>query len=213
MVDVGERTGRAGSAVSPRAHPDWKESGCALDLLRWSHFLRRTGTHVAGKCSSSKTPLNGDPKRNEIAAGTGAAQGFDHVFRIALAHFNLAHSLPNGGKPMARVRCITEMGMGVDVHGRDATKAARRAVSDAIRHSSLGFVRMLGKTPHDMLVDVTIGAPNPDAVDISAVAKELPYGTVTVKAIKGGLEIPAEGGGDAITIANAAVIVSLDDGK
>ena len=39
---------------------------------------------------------------------------------------------------MAKVRCITEMGMGVDVHGRDATKAARRAVSDAIRHSSLG---------------------------------------------------------------------------
>jgi uncharacterized protein (TIGR02058 family) len=28
---------------------------------------------------------------------------------------------------MARVRCIPEMGMGVDVHGRDATKAARRA--------------------------------------------------------------------------------------
>ena len=43
---------------------------------------------------------------------------------------------------MARVRCITEMGMGVDVHGRDATKAAKRAVSDAIRHSSLGFVRI-----------------------------------------------------------------------
>jgi hypothetical protein len=47
---------------------------------------------------------------------------------------------------MARVRCITEMGMGVDVHGRDATKAAKRAVSDAIRHSSLGFFIMLGKT-------------------------------------------------------------------
>ena len=45
---------------------------------------------------------------------------------------------------MARVRCITEMGMGVDVHGKDATKAARRAVSDAIRHSSLGFFRMGG---------------------------------------------------------------------
>jgi hypothetical protein len=24
---------------------------------------------------------------------------------------------------------------------------------DAIRHSSLGFVRMLGKAPHDMFVD------------------------------------------------------------
>ena len=102
---------------------------------------------------------------------------------------------------MARVRCITEMGMGVDVHGRDATKAAKRAVSDAIRHSSLGFVRMLGTTPHDMFVDVTIGVPDSGAVDTSAVAKELPYGTVTVKAVKGGLEIPAESGGDATTMA------------
>jgi uncharacterized protein (TIGR02058 family) len=66
---------------------------------------------------------------------------------------------------MARVRCITEMGMGVDVHGRDATKAAKRAVSDAIRHSSLGFFRMLGKTANDMFVDVTIGVPDPGAVD------------------------------------------------
>ena len=111
---------------------------------------------------------------------------------------------------MTRIRCITEMGMGVDVHGRDATKAARRAVSDAIRHSSLSFFRMLGKTPADMLVDVTIGVPDPADVDTTAVAKELPYGTVTVTAVKGGLEVPAEQGADAIIIANAAVIVSLD---
>jgi len=114
---------------------------------------------------------------------------------------------------MARVRCITEMGMGVDVHGRDATKAARRAVSDAIRHSSLGFFRMMGKTAHDMFVDVTVGVPDPAQVDTAAVAAELPYGTVTVTAVRGGLEIPAENGGDAIIIANAAVIVSLEDGK
>jgi uncharacterized protein (TIGR02058 family) len=114
--------------------------------------------------------------------------------------------------PMARVRCITEMGMGVDVHGKDSTKAARRAVSDAIRHSSLGFFRMVGKTSKDMFVDVTIAVPDPSSVDTSAVAKELPYGTVTVTAVKGGLEIPAESGGDSIIIANAAVIVSLDDG-
>jgi uncharacterized protein (TIGR02058 family) len=121
--------------------------------------------------------------------------------------------MPNDGRnPMARVRCITEMGMGVDVHGRDATKAARRAVSDAIRHSSLGFFRMVGKTSSDMFVDVTIGVPDPSSVDTAAVAKELPYGTVTVTAVKGGLEVAAERGGDAIIIANAAVIVSLDDG-
>jgi uncharacterized protein (TIGR02058 family) len=88
-----------------------------------------------------------------------------------------------------------------------------RRPSARCRTSSLGFVRLFGKTPHDMFVDVTIGVPNPDAVDAAAVAKELPYGTVTVKAVKGGLEIPAESGGDAIIIANAAVIVSLDDGK
>jgi uncharacterized protein (TIGR02058 family) len=114
---------------------------------------------------------------------------------------------------MARVRCITEMGMGVDVHGKDATKAARRAVSDAIRHSSLGFFRMLGKTADEMYVDVTIAVPNPEGVDTAAVAKELPHGTVKVTAVKGGLEIAAEQGGDAILIANAAIVVSLDDGK
>src|SRR6201992_3867755 len=113
--------------------------------------------------------------------------------------------------PMARVRCFTEMGMGVDVHGRDATKAARRAVSDAVRPSSVGFFRMVGKTANDMFVDVTVGVPDPGAVDASAVAKELPYGTVTVPAVRGGLEVPAESGSDAIIIANAAVVVSLDD--
>ena len=112
---------------------------------------------------------------------------------------------------MARVRCITEMGMGVDVHGKDSTKAAKRAVSDAIRHSSLGFFRLVGKTGKDMFVDVTVAVPDPGSVDAAAVAKELPYGTVTVTAVKGGLEIPAEQGGDSIIIANAAVIVSLDD--
>ena len=111
---------------------------------------------------------------------------------------------------MARVRCITEMGMGVDLHGRDATKAAKRAVSDALRHSSLGFTKIVGKTAHDMIVDVTIGVPDPSSVDTAAVAKELPYGKVTVTAVKGGLEVPAETGNDSITIANAAIVVSLD---
>ena len=48
-------------------------------------------------------------------------------------------------------------------------------------------------------------------VDTADVAKQLPYGTVTVTAVKGGLEIPAEQGSDAIIIANAGVIVSLDN--
>ena len=58
---------------------------------------------------------------------------------------------------MALVRCVTEMGMGVDVHGLDYTNAAKRAVFDAIHHSSLGFPRLVGKTADDMRVEVTIG--------------------------------------------------------
>jgi len=61
-----------------------------------------------------------------------------------------------------------------------------------------------------MMIDVMIAVPNPEGVDTAAVAKELPYGTVKVTAVKGGLEVPAEQGGDSILIANAAVIVSLE---
>jgi len=62
---------------------------------------------------------------------------------------------------MALVRCIMEMGMGVDVHGRDYTNGAKRAVFDALHHSSLGFQRLIGKTADDMQVEITIGSPHP----------------------------------------------------
>ena len=52
--------------------------------------------------------------------------------------------------------------------------------------------------------------PEPAAVDAEAVAAELPYGKVSVRAVAGGLEVPGERGDDAILIANAAVVVSLD---
>ena len=114
---------------------------------------------------------------------------------------------------MAMIRCVTEMGMGVDVHGLDYTKAATRAVFDAIHHSSLGFQRMLGKTADDMTVNVTIGVSKPEKVDTKAVAASLPHGTVTCEAVAGGLEIPSVDGNDGLLIANAVIIVSFDDGK
>ena len=116
---------------------------------------------------------------------------------------------------MAMVRCITEMGMGVDVHGLDYTKAATRAVFDAIHHSSLGFQRMRGKTADDMTVDVTIGVSQPDQVDTKAVQATLPHGNAkgSCKAVLGGLEIPSAEGNDGMLIANAVIIVSFDDGK
>ena len=114
---------------------------------------------------------------------------------------------------MALVRCVTEMGMGVDVHGLDYTNAAKRAVFDAIHHSSLGFPRLVGKTADDMRVDVTIGVPKPEAVDRQAVLEALPHGTGHINVVHGGLQVLYEGSNDGPLIASAIVIVSLDDGK
>jgi uncharacterized protein (TIGR02058 family) len=110
-----------------------------------------------------------------------------------------------------KTRYVTEMGMGTDVHGRDYTQAAERAVFDAIHHSSLHFFASLGKTADDMFIDLLIGVPEPDKVDTERVAAALPYGTVSIKVQKGGLEIPADDGNDAIVIANAGVVVRLAD--
>ncbi len=109
-----------------------------------------------------------------------------------------------------KTRLVTEMGMGTDVHGRDYTQAAERAVFDAIHHSSLHFFQTLGKTATDMFIDLLIGVPEPDQVDTDRVAAALPYGTVTVTVEKGGLEIPTDDGSDAIVIANAGIVVRLD---
>ena len=112
---------------------------------------------------------------------------------------------------MALNRYVTEMGMGADVHGKDYTKAAKRAVSDAIRHSSLNFFCALDKSPNDMHITVHLGVGDPDAIDKQAVDAELPYGKVTVEPVLGGLEVPNEDGSDSIVIANAAVVVCFDE--
>ena len=114
---------------------------------------------------------------------------------------------------MAFVRCVTEMGMGVDVHGLDYTAAAKRAVFDALHHSSLGFQRLLGKTADDFRVEVTIGVPKPEAVDRQAVLETLPHGGGHINVVHGGLQVLNEKGDDSWLIANAIVIVSMDDGK
>ena len=44
---------------------------------------------------------------------------------------------------MSETPYVLEFGMGVDVHGQDSTTAAKRAVSDAIRHSSLPVLRLI----------------------------------------------------------------------
>jgi uncharacterized protein (TIGR02058 family) len=111
---------------------------------------------------------------------------------------------------MALKRIILEMGTGNDLHGSDYTKAALRAVQDALHHSSLSVIRSLGRDPNEIQVEVTIGVQQPAKVDAEAVKKSLPRGKVTVKAMKGGLNVPGEQPHDEIVIATAAIAVRLD---
>lgn len=104
-------------------------------------------------------------------------------------------------------RIILEMGTGNDLYGMDYTKAAKRAVQDAIHHSSLTLFKSLGMDPNAMQIELNLAAQEPDKINLEEVAKELPYGMVTPRAIKGGLNIPDEVTGRVSVIVNAGVVV------
>ncbi|HEY6984026.1 Lin0512 family protein [Reyranella sp.] len=111
---------------------------------------------------------------------------------------------------MTLQRLALEIGLGTDIRGGDYTKAAVRALRDALWHNSLTIANALGKSSDDMQVEVLIGVPQPDRVDKSEVLKVLPHGTGVVKVVEGGLEIANESGTDKTVIAQAAAIVRLD---
>ena len=107
-------------------------------------------------------------------------------------------------------RIILEMGMGNDLYGEDYTKAACRAVEDAIRHSSLILFRSLGFDHADMQVKVTIGVQQPAQVDTAVVVQKLPRGKAEVTAVKGGLNVVDAENNSCSVVATAAVEAYLD---
>ena len=111
---------------------------------------------------------------------------------------------------MAKKRMVLEIGMGTDIRGSDPTKAACRAVRDALRHNSLSIAPALGQPLDAMIVDVHVGVPRPDKVDKAQVLAVLPYGKGNVTVTEGGIEIPNDAGTDSTLVANACVVVSLD---
>lgn len=102
-------------------------------------------------------------------------------------------------------RMIIEMGMGNDQYGQDYTKAAARAIEDAIRHSSLALFQTLDLSAEDMQVQVTIGVQKPEAVDCDVLRSALPRGQVQIRATHGGLDVENLQTGGVIVIASAAV--------
>jgi uncharacterized protein (TIGR02058 family) len=107
-------------------------------------------------------------------------------------------------------RVVLEIGMGTDIRGTDPTKAAVRALRDALWHNSLSIANALGQDTDSMQVEVTIGVPDPHNVDKAEVLAVLPHGTGTVNVVTGGLKIPNADGTDATLIAHAAAVVKLD---
>ena len=106
-------------------------------------------------------------------------------------------------------RLILEMGTGNDLYGMDYTKAAKRAVQDAIHHSSLTLFRSLDIDPNTMEIELNLAAQEPDKIDLEEVAKELPCGKVTPKGVFGGLNIHDEVTDRTSVIVNAGIIVRL----
>ncbi|WP_027235905.1 Lin0512 family protein [Leisingera caerulea] len=112
---------------------------------------------------------------------------------------------------MSEKRIILEMGTGNDLYGQDYTKAARRAVQDALHHSSITLFSKLRLDHSEMRVEVTIGVQQPEAVDCNLVAQDLPRGRASVQAVKGGLDVEDAEEGTRHVIATAAVEAWLPD--
>ena len=106
---------------------------------------------------------------------------------------------------MTEKRIILEMGTGNDLYGMDYTKAASRAVQDALHHSSIVLFKSLGYDHHDMRVQVTIGVQEPDKVDVVTLAAELPRGRAEVCAVLGGLNVHDPEQNTTHVIATAAI--------
>lgn len=111
---------------------------------------------------------------------------------------------------MAWKRMVLEIGMGTDIRGGDSTKAAVRALRDALWHNSLTIGNAVDQSSDDMRVEVTVGVPKPETVDLQALVDVLPHGTGTAKAVEGGLAIPKQGSDDVTLIAHAAAVVYMD---
>ena len=113
---------------------------------------------------------------------------------------------------MSQLPMILELGVGSALRSGSYTKAACRAVRDALWRNSINLVEVFGAEKSSMQITAEIACQNPDAIDLNAVQAEFPYGNVTATAVQGGLDIPNPNKPDqpSAIIAHAAITVSLD---
>ncbi len=90
-------------------------------------------------------------------------------------------------------RYVIEIGMGIDQHGQNPTKAAVKAVRDAItRVCTVGLLELFDLDfEKDVRAEVIIGVPYPREVDVEEVRKAIPLKCEkVVRIVEGGLKGP-----------------------
>ncbi|KAK4531901.1 hypothetical protein CCYA_CCYA10G2758 [Cyanidiococcus yangmingshanensis] len=117
-----------------------------------------------------------------------------------------------------------EIGLGVDLHGQDAQRAAERACQDAMQRNSYPGLRKFLPFPGDlqtMKVHVLLGVPPEfhDRIRAADIKRLFPYGQVVVQVVSGGLAASAgihlqehgdRPGDDRMVIVNAIITVGYD---
>ncbi|MCB1905947.1 MAG: Lin0512 family protein [Rhodocyclaceae bacterium] len=111
---------------------------------------------------------------------------------------------------MALKKVVVQFGMGTSIRSQDYTRAAERAIRDALWHNSLNVADAFGFPKEAMIIDVEIGVQQPERVDTSALAGIFPYGRPALRVVKGGLDVAKPHRDGLTVIANAAVSVSFD---
>lgn len=122
---------------------------------------------------------------------------------------------------MSRKRFAIELGYAADLHGEDMTKAAIRAVRDAVSRICLcGIVEICGRDRFQgVFVHAEVAVPIPEEVDREAVLAAIPIGKTSLNVTKGGMSVPGievpcfAPGVSNIVIACAALTVSIEMGK
>ena len=108
-------------------------------------------------------------------------------------------------------RLILEMGSGADLYGMDYTKAAIRALNNAIRHSSITLFSSLGIGHTEMDVEITIGVQEPDKVNLDELRAQVQRGHPNIIATFGGQNIDSRSNGDFSVIATCAIEAYVPD--
>ncbi|MCX7559452.1 Lin0512 family protein [Sulfitobacter sp. F26204] len=109
---------------------------------------------------------------------------------------------------------LVEFGMGSSLRRGDYTQAAERAVRDALWHNSINLAELFGFDKADMQIRLEVGVQEPEAVDVEVLKAVFPYGKVTVKVSRGGLDVPRpvgqEGTGQPTVMATVALCVGFE---